>query len=137
MSFSTFSHDVNDVMRFEIQHENGKICATRVDYDKPWGLDLARSLAHSEWRLLREVFPKCRISAAFPVLHFRDFSTGLRVFMLGLRAKEVSSCHSFWLRFSALQSCSFLCLQSGCLSVGRFRSRLATPPLPCLTKQRQ
>ena len=50
-------------MRFDIQHENGKICATRVDYDKPWGLDLARSLSHSEWRLLREVFPKCCISA--------------------------------------------------------------------------
>ena len=52
---SKFPHDVNDVIRFEIQHENGKICAARVDYDKPWGLDLARSLAHSECRLLREV----------------------------------------------------------------------------------
>jgi len=26
--------------KFEISHEKGKICATRVDYDKPWGLDL-------------------------------------------------------------------------------------------------
>ena len=50
-------------MRFDIQHENGKICATRVDYDKPWGLDLVRSLSHSEWRLLREVFPKCCMRA--------------------------------------------------------------------------
>ena len=45
----------SDVMRFDIEHENGKICATRVDYDKPWGLDLAQSLAHSERRLLLKV----------------------------------------------------------------------------------